>query len=83
MFSDKTDIRWRRDPLKLIVYKALRTPASTVPVLRCFERLFLALLPIDRPFFLLNSLERWILGGYIYRGYRQGLKEFGPINPDW
>jgi glycosyltransferase involved in cell wall biosynthesis len=83
MFSDKTDIRWRRDPLKLIVYKALRPPASTVPVLRCFERLFLALLPIGRPFFLLNSLERWILGGYIYRGYRQGLKEFGPINPDW
>ena len=82
MFLDKTNIRWRKDPLKLIARKIARPLASTMLALRLFEGLYVALSVFGRPSLLVNSLERWILGGYLYRGYRQGLNEFGPIKPD-
>jgi len=83
MFLDKTEIIWRKDPPKLIARKIARTLASTMLALRVFEGLYVVLSVFGRPSLLVNSLERWILGGHIYRGYRQGLIEFGPIKPDY
>jgi glycosyltransferase involved in cell wall biosynthesis len=81
MFSDKTEIRWQKDDLKLIARKMARTLASTVVAIRLFERLYFVFSMTHRLPILCQSLERWILGGYLYRGYRQGVIEFGPITP--
>lgn len=78
MFLDKTAIKWRRDPLKLVIRKVFRRMASTTPALRALQFIHAALSKSDRPSQLLNLLERWILGSYIHRGYRQGLNDFGP-----
>lgn len=82
MFLDKTHIRWRKDPLRLIARKIARPLASSIPALRFLEGSLSALSVFRRPSRLCNALERWILGGYLYRGYQQGLIEFGPVNPD-
>jgi GT2 family glycosyltransferase len=76
MFYDKTPIHWRHDPPHLISRKLARAISSSPPVLWSMEQLVSALekrYPISS---MLPTLYRYIIGGYIFQGYREGLREF-------
>ena len=81
MFRDKTPISWRNDPLRLIVRKLLRALTAWRPVLWSMEQVA-HLLERFAPWpMALRLLYRWIVSSYIYRGYRQGLREYGGPPP--
>jgi glycosyltransferase involved in cell wall biosynthesis len=75
MFQDKGYISWRKDPPRLICRKLARQIASTRPALWGMEQIVSVLEQLYPSPILLHSLYRWIIGGYIFRGYRQGLRE--------
>jgi glycosyltransferase involved in cell wall biosynthesis len=79
MFYDKTPINWRHDRPHLIARKLTRAMTSSRPVLWGMEQILNALekrYPASR---LLPALYRYIIGGYIFQGYREGLGEFGQV----
>lgn len=84
MFFDKTPISWSQDSLKLIVRKLLRRIASTQLIISSMEKIVVIIEKIYPKPLLHRPLCRWVIGGYIFRGFRQGLREFGPIelNPE-
>lgn len=74
MFHDKGPIEWRGDPPRLIARKAMRAVLSAGPTVALLEGLCAILeRHYPRPA-ILQPLYRWIAGGYIYRGYRDGLR---------
>jgi glycosyltransferase involved in cell wall biosynthesis len=79
MFHDKTPISWSQDPQYLIVRKLARYLASTHPSLWSMKQIVKALEKHYPASKLLRSFYRYIIGGYIYQGYREGLREFGQI----
>ena len=75
MFEDKSPVQWRNDSPMLVLRKGLRAAASQGPVIGLLEsvtRLVERRVPSPR---LLRPLYRWVLGGYLWRGYRQGLMD--------
>lgn len=79
MFHDKTPINWGTDPPRLIVRKLARSLASTWAALWCMEQAVSALEKWRPASAILRSLYRYVIGGYIFRGYREGLGEFGHV----
>jgi glycosyltransferase involved in cell wall biosynthesis len=80
MFLDKIPIKLESDPIGLIFRKLARHPASsrfTVFTMEQIVRIIEKSYPSPN---ILRPLYRWIIGGYIFRGYRQGLREFGQIS---
>lgn len=79
MFRDKTAILLQRDSTCLIIRKVLRALTAWRPVLWGMEQLTRLLeWTVPRPA-LLRPLYRWTISSYIYRGYRQGLREYGAV----
>lgn len=79
MFSDKLPIAWGKDSPGLIVRKLLRPLASAPPLLTLMAR-FVEMAGVNPSLArMIKPLHRWIIGGYIYRGYREGLQRFGPL----
>ncbi len=77
MFRDKTPIAWGHEPIRLSMRKIARVIASSHALLQSLEQ-FVRLLERHFPMpMLLRPLYRWIIGGYVFRGYRQGVEEFG------
>jgi glycosyltransferase involved in cell wall biosynthesis len=77
MFNDKRPISWQTDPPGLVVRKLLRNVVSCNAVLSFLEYITHQLeAHFPRPF-LLRPLYRWITGSYIFRGYREGLRQYG------
>ena len=75
MYYDKTPIAWGKDNVKLVLRKLIRRLMSSAPILwlleqtvKLLERIYPAR-PLLRPFY------RWIEGGYMFRGYQEGLRE--------
>ena len=79
MFYDKTPIIWRQDSLHLIGRKLARHLASTRPALWSMELIVKTLEKRSPTSKRLLSLYRYIIGGYIYQGYREGLRKFGHV----
>jgi hypothetical protein len=79
MFYDKTPIIWSQDPLNIIGCKLARSLASTPPAIWSMEQIVKVLEKHYSASKLLLALHRYILGGYIYQGYREGLREFGEV----
>ena len=79
MFYDKTPIIWRQDPLSIIGCKLARSLASTHPALWSMEQIVKTLEKHYSASKLLPALYRYIIGGYMYQGYREGLREFGEV----
>jgi len=82
MLSDKRPIALREDNPRLIIRKILRAFASTRPMLALLgrnARWLEAHYPRES---LLRPVYRWIVGGYIYRGYRRGLREYSMTSTD-
>lgn len=75
MFRDKGPIAWREDPPRLILRKLARQVASSPPAMWAMERSVPLLERHASNSKLLALFYRWIIGGYIYRGYREGLRE--------
>jgi glycosyltransferase involved in cell wall biosynthesis len=75
MFHDKSPIDWSRDGLSLILRKVARQIASSRPAMA----LMAAAVPVLERYasrsHTLRLLYRWTISGYIYRGYRTGLRE--------
>lgn len=75
MFGDKGPTEWGKDPPTLILRKLARQIASSRPAMWAMA-LTVPLLERRAPASkLLELLYRWIISGYIYRGYREGLRE--------
>lgn len=78
MFRDMSPVAWGKDAPGLVVRKVLRTIFSARPIIKLFESLE-RLLDKRAPRTLLwLPLYRWIIGGYIYQGFREGLRLYGP-----
>ena len=75
MFHDKGPIDWRGDPPSLIARKILRQMMSSTPSLFIMERTVPILERRAPASKLLVLLYRWIVSAYIYKGYRQGLRD--------
>jgi glycosyltransferase involved in cell wall biosynthesis len=76
LLVDKRPVALGSDSPALIARKLLRALASARPALALLEHAAHRLetrFPRER---LLQPLYRWIVGGYIYRGYRRGLREW-------
>lgn len=74
-FEDKAPISIKDDAPVLIGRKLLRTIIAWDPILKSMEllvRLFELICPNP---VLLQRLYRWIVSSYIYRGFRDGLRE--------
>ncbi len=76
MFLDKAPIVWKQDPPRLIARKLARHAASSRPALWGLEQITQVLEQHYPSPTLLRPLYRWIIGGYIFRGYRAGLREY-------
>ena len=76
MFHDKTLILWGQDPPRLITRKLARSITSSYPVLWSIEQLVNILEKHSPTSSILPLLYRYVIGGYIFQGYRQGLIEF-------
>jgi glycosyltransferase involved in cell wall biosynthesis len=74
MFHDKSPIAWRQDSPELVLRKLARQSASSYPVMAMMEKAALVLERYTPSSMALRLLYRWIVSGYIYRGYREGLR---------
>jgi hypothetical protein len=75
MFCDKGPIAWKEDSLGLILRKLARQATSSRLVMWMMESLVPILEHLAPTANGLRLLYRWIISGYIYRGYRAGLHE--------
>lgn len=77
MFFDKTPVIWRQDAPRVIARKLARALTSSPLALWSMEQFVTALEKLSPASAILPPLYRYIIGGYIFRGYREGLSEFG------
>lgn len=77
MFADKIPIHWRSDSTRLLARKLLRRIISTRLALWGMERGIAVLERVWPHPALLEPLSRWVVGGHIFHGYREGLRAFG------
>ena len=80
MFFDKTPIVWGQDPRPLLARKLVRSIVSSRLVLWSMEQIVNTLEKSYPTSKLLPPLYRYIVGGYIFHGYREGLRRFGKID---
>ena len=82
MFSDKTPIDWTQDSAPVIARKLARSMASSSPALWSMELIVTTLEKHSPASAILPHLYRYIVGGYTFRGYREGLHKFGRIGAE-
>jgi glycosyltransferase involved in cell wall biosynthesis len=75
MFDDKIPVIWREDSASMILRKSARRVASSRAVMWTLETTEKTLRIRGAPHPFIQSLRRWIIGGTIYQGYREGLRE--------
>jgi len=73
MYHDKTPIMWGKDPSRLIFRKIVRQMVSSRLFLYSMELIASSLEISEFTYPALRPLYRWIKGGYMYRGFREGL----------
>jgi glycosyltransferase involved in cell wall biosynthesis len=78
MFADKTPVVWKQDTLGLIVRKLLRPITSSRFVIWMMEKWLKMVRNQPGLAWVQSALGRWIVGGYIFRGYHAGVRKFGP-----
>jgi hypothetical protein len=76
MLYDKTPLAWGQDSLRLIARKLARRTVSSRPVLGSLVRLVNILEQYYPAPVVLRRLYYLLHGANLYRGYRQGLREF-------
>lgn len=79
MFDDKSPINWRKDSPYMILRKSIRYVASSALVMATLKGITRSLERyLPEPVILIKAY-RWIAGGYMFMGYRQGLLEYGSV----
>jgi glycosyltransferase involved in cell wall biosynthesis len=79
MFADMIPIDWHNDPPRKILRKLIRKLSSNKMVLSA-QSMLLNLLEKYYPSEpIMERLYQLITGGYKYRGFRQGLQQYGPL----
>ncbi len=71
---------WGQDSLPILARKLVRLMASTRPALWTMEKIVITLEKHYPTSKLLPTLYRYIVGGYIFHGYREGLRKFGKVD---
>jgi len=79
MLEDKKPINWRNDKSSMMIRKLFRKIVSTGISIELMENLTKIIEVYPQNPALLRPLYRWIIGAYIYRGYRQGLRVYGRL----
>lgn len=79
MFYDKTPIDWSKDTPRLITRKVARSMTSSRLTLWSMELIVKMLEKRNPASTILHSLYRGIIAGYIFKGYREGLRDFGQV----
>lgn len=74
MFRDKEPVAWRQDPPRLILRKLARQVIWSRPAMWAMQRAVPFLERRAPESSLLASFYQWIVSGYIFRGYRDGLR---------
>ncbi len=80
MLHDKAPISLDRDPPSLIAHKIFHAVLAQPPILWGMEKVAQCVERLAPRQTLLMPLYRWINSGYIYRGFRRGLREFGQLD---
>ncbi len=79
MYADMRPVNWDQDSPREITRKLIRRLASTKLMLSMMEVMTDLLLKYYPNPNLLLPMYRWVFGGYKYRGYQQGLREYGIV----
>ena len=79
MYTDKSPVNWREDSPGLIIRKVTRIIASSKLVIDVMKTVIGLLEKYHPEPKLLRPLYRWVCGAYMYRGYHQGLREYGRV----
>jgi GT2 family glycosyltransferase len=79
MYTDKSPVNWREDSPRLIIRKVTRIIASSKLVIDVMKTVIGLLEKYHPEPKLLRPLYRWVCGAYMYRGYHQGLREYGRV----
>jgi GT2 family glycosyltransferase len=74
MFHEKEPVDWRQDPPQLILGKLSRQAIWSRPAMWAMQRAVPFLERRAPESSLLASFYQWIISGYIFRGYRAGLR---------
>jgi glycosyltransferase involved in cell wall biosynthesis len=77
MFYDMTPVKWGEDEPVLVGRKLTRHVASSPLALRGLEEIAGILHKHAPTSPLRTRLDKWVVGGHIFNGYRRGLKELG------
>lgn len=79
MFADMTPVCWGKDGPALVSRKVGRRISAAPFLLFCMEKLISTAEQHYPARWMLANLYRWVLGGYIYCGFREGIRQHGPI----
>jgi glycosyltransferase involved in cell wall biosynthesis len=79
MYTDKIPVNWRDDSPRLIIRKVTRIFASSKLGIDLMKTVISLLEKYHPEPKLLRPLYRWVCGAYMYRGYHQGLREYGRV----
>lgn len=74
-YHHKRPLSFSTDSLAILMRKALRSILSVPPLVTAMQHMTHILEEYNSDSRLLILLYRWIIGAYIYRGYRRGLRE--------
>ncbi len=77
MLDDKEPINWRSDKSSMMIRKLFRKIVSTGISIGLMKLLTKIIEAYPQNPIMLRPLYRWIIGAYIYRGFRQGLRAYG------
>jgi len=80
MLQDKAPVVWKEDPPLLIIKKLARYITSSDIMLAGLGKITNLLEKHYPSPTILGRLYRWLGGGYMFKGYREGLRELGPID---
>jgi glycosyltransferase involved in cell wall biosynthesis len=80
VFQDKTSISFLEDSPVLVTNKLFHIVTAWPPVQSGIKQLAKMLEHVAPQPALLWVLYRWIISSYIYRGYQEGLRKYGPIS---
>lgn len=78
MFSDKTPVALGHDSPKIVLRKLARQVSSSRPALWFLERAANFFDKYQLSPALRDRLRLWVVGGYIFQGYRHGLRNLEP-----
>jgi hypothetical protein len=79
MFADKRPVNWGKDSPVLVFKKIRRQAASSHLSLELLQSLTQLAEKHYTNLAILERLYQWVIGAYIYQGYRSGLIKYAPM----